>query len=131
SRARGTCRRGESSGSLAAVQSLWPVPRSTVPSRISAGTSQSMMRRIHFLLTPIICLPLCSVLWHRTAIWTNVGADSGAGNRLRQVILPTRPRHIVGPTMRIARGVETKIGIVNHIDEEARGKFERDLFGGM
>ena len=80
---------------------------------------------------PIICLPLCPVLWHRTNTRTILGAGSGVGNRLRQVILPTRTRHIVGPTMRIARGVETKIGIVNHIDEEARGKFERDLFGGM
>ena len=59
--------------------------------------------------------------------WTILGAGSGVGNRLRQVILPTRPRHIVGTTMRIARGVETKIGIVNHIDEKTRGKFERDL----
>jgi hypothetical protein len=32
--------------------------------------------------------------------------------------------------MWIARGVKTKIGIVDHIAEEACGEFERDLFGG-
>jgi hypothetical protein len=32
--------------------------------------------------------------------------------------------------MRIARGVKTKIGIVDHVNKEARGEFERDLLGG-
>ena len=80
---------------------------------------------------PILCLlPLGPVLWHRTDIWTILGAGLGAGHRLRQMILSTRTRHIVGATMRIACDVKTKIGIVNHVDEEARGEFERDLFGG-
>ncbi len=78
----------------------------------------------------IICLPLCPVLWHRTNIWTILGAGSWAGNRLRQMILPTRTCNIVGTTMRIACGVKTKISTVHHVDEEARGKFERDLLGG-
>jgi hypothetical protein len=45
-------------------------------------------------------------------------------------LLPTRTRHIVGTTMRIARGVKTKIDIVHHVDEEACSEFERDLLGG-
>jgi hypothetical protein len=36
----------------------------------------------------------------------------------------------VGTTVRIARGVKTKIGIVDHVDEKARGEFECDLPGG-
>ena len=52
-----------------------------------------------------------------------LGDGSGVGNRLRQVILPTRTRHIVGTTMRIACGVKAKIGIVNHVDEKTRGEF--------
>ena len=78
----------------------------------------------------IIVQPLCPVLWHRPNIWTILGTGSWTGNRLRQMILPTRTCNIVGQTMRIACGVKTKIGIVHHVDEEARGKFERDLLGG-
>ena len=39
-------------------------------------------------------------------------------------------RHIVGTTVRIARSVKTKIGIVDHIDEKAHGEFERNVPGG-
>jgi len=46
------------------------------------------------------------------------------------VILPTRTRNIVGTTLWIVGGIKTKIGIVNHVDEEARSKFEGDLLGG-
>jgi hypothetical protein len=56
------------------------------------------------------------VLWHRPGIWTILGAGSGKGDGLRQTILPMRTRHIMGTTMWIARGVKTKIGIVDHID---------------
>ena len=70
------------------------------------------------------------VLWHRPGIWTILGAGSGKGDGLRQTILPMRTRHIMGTTMWIVRGVKTKIGIVDHIAEEACGEFERDLFGG-
>ena len=58
------------------------------------------------------------------------GAASGARNRLRQVILPTCARNVVGTTVGIARGVKTEIATVDHVDEETRGKFEGDLLRG-
>src|SRR5262245_48046041 len=39
-----------------------------------------MMTRIHFLLMPIICFLSYAALWHRTDLWTILGAGSGVGN---------------------------------------------------
>ena len=57
-------------------------------------------------------------------------AASGAGNRLRQVILPTRACEVMGATIGIARRVKTKIGIADNVDKETCGEFESNLLRG-